>query len=75
MIQSVAPSGACAHVTGIDAEDAGITVQLFPFNNTPNNGGVYKVWVTPTADLNCDAPGQPALLRAAPQQDRQLQGP
>ena len=57
VIQSVAPSGACAHATGTDGEDAGITVQLFPFADTPNNGGVYKVWVTPTADLNCDAPG------------------
>jgi hypothetical protein len=56
-IQSVAPSGACAHVTGTDGEDLGITVQLFPFNDTPNNGGVYKVWVTPTVDLDCDAPG------------------
>ena len=56
-IQSVAPSGACAHVTGIDGEDLGITVQLFPFADTPNNGGVYKVWVTPTTELDCDAPG------------------
>lgn len=56
-IQSVAPSGACAHNTGTDGEDQGITVQLFPFDDTPNNGGVYKVWVTPTERLDCDAPG------------------
>lgn len=56
-IQSVTPSGSCAHVTGTDGEDLGITVQLFPFNDTPNNGGVYKVWVTPTDLLNCSAPG------------------
>jgi hypothetical protein len=56
-IQSVAPGGACAHATGIDGEDLGITVQLFPFDDTPNNGGVYKVWVTPTELLDCDAPG------------------
>ena len=30
VIQSVAPGGGCAHATGTDAEDAGITVQLFP---------------------------------------------
>ena len=36
VIQSVAPSGACAHATGTDGEDAGITVQLFPFADTPN---------------------------------------
>jgi hypothetical protein len=57
VIQSVAPSGACAHLTGDDGEDLGITVQLFPFADTPNNGGVYKVWVTPTELLDCDAPG------------------
>jgi hypothetical protein len=56
-IQSVAPSGACAHATGTDGEDLGITVQLFPYNDTPNNGGVYKVWVTPTSALDCAAPG------------------
>jgi hypothetical protein len=53
VIQSVAPSGACAHATGHDAEDLGITVQLYPFNDTPNPGGVYKVWVTPTSRLDC----------------------
>ena len=58
VIQSVAASGACAHATGISGEeDPGITVQLFPFLDTPNNGGVYKVWVTPTDQLDCDAPG------------------
>ena len=57
VIQSVAPSGGCAHATGTDGEDAGITVQLFPFSDTPNNGGVYKVWVSPTELLDCTAPG------------------
>jgi hypothetical protein len=55
VIQSVAPSGACAHATGDDGEDLGITVQLFPYADTPNNGGVYKVWVTPTSRLDCEA--------------------
>lgn len=57
VIQSVAPSGGCAHATGTDGEDAGITVQLFPYDDTPNNGGVYKVWVSPTDLLDCTAPG------------------
>jgi hypothetical protein len=57
VIQDVAPSGACAHATGSDGEDAGVTVQLFPYLNTPNNGGVYKVWVTPTSQLNCNTAG------------------
>ncbi len=57
VIQSVSPSGACAHAIGADLEDNGITVQLFPYNTTPNNGGVYKVWVSPTTLLDCSAPG------------------
>lgn len=57
VIQSVAPGGACAHVTGADGEDGGVTVQLFPYADTPNNGGVYKVWVTPTASLDCSGRG------------------
>lgn len=57
VIQSVTVSGACAHATGTDGEDQGITVQLFPYDDTPNNGGVYKVWVTPTSQLDCSAPG------------------
>jgi hypothetical protein len=57
VITSVAPSGACAHVTGVSGDDTGITVQLFPYADTPNNGGVYKVWVSPTFLLDCSAPG------------------
>ena len=57
VITSVAPSGACAHLTGTSTEDNGLTVQLFPYSNTPNPGGVYKVWVSPTDLLNCSAPG------------------
>jgi hypothetical protein len=57
VFQNVTPSGGCAHVTGRDGEDTGITVQLFPYDDTPNNGGVYKVWLTPTSQLDCDAPG------------------
>jgi hypothetical protein len=57
VIQNVTASGSCAHATGSDGEDSGKTVQLFPYNDTPNNGGVYKVWVTPTDLLDCNAPG------------------
>jgi len=58
IIVSTAPS-TCAvpHVTGTDVDhgDQGaITVQLFPFNDTPNNGGEYKVWVTMLADYVCN---------------------
>lgn len=39
------------HKTSPDADYGeqynAVVVQLMPFDNTPNNGGVYKVWVTP----------------------------
>lgn len=38
------------HLTGVDVDWASlgaITVQLMPYQDTPNPGGVYKVWVTP----------------------------
>jgi hypothetical protein len=38
------------HATGFDVDHGALTVQLFPYNDTPNPGGVYKVWVTPLAD-------------------------
>jgi len=57
VIQDVSASGICAHAIGSDGEDGGKTVQLFPYNDTPNNGGVYKVWVSPTSLLDCSAPG------------------
>jgi hypothetical protein len=44
-----------AHQSSTDLEDLGRTVQLFPFADTPNPGGVYKVWVSRTSDLNCKA--------------------
>ena len=47
-------SGAGDHVTGIDVDHGAITVQLMPYLDTPNNGGVYKVWVTPVADFTGD---------------------
>lgn len=38
------------HAQGVDSDHSelgAITVQLFPYDDTPNKGGVYKVWVTP----------------------------
>jgi hypothetical protein len=61
IITSVAPSGACAHVIGNDIDHPpAITVQLMPYDDTPNNGGVYKVWVTRVEDflLGCQELGQ-----------------
>ena len=48
----------CTHAIGVDIDhsDLGaITVQLMPYLRTPNNGGVYKVWVTPVEMFIGDA--------------------
>ena len=47
----------CEHNQGVDADHAelgAITVQLFPYDDTPNRGGVYKVWVTRVEDYAGD---------------------
>jgi hypothetical protein len=47
----------CQHATGVDLDQAAlgaITVQLYPYDDTPNNGGVYKVWVTPVEEYMGD---------------------
>ena len=51
IITSVAPSGECAHVTGVDVDHGAITVQLMPYDDTPNPGGVYKAWVVEVGDF------------------------
>jgi hypothetical protein len=35
------------HDTGKDTTGGGLTVQLWPFDETPNPGGEYKAWLTP----------------------------
>jgi len=54
IITSVVPTG-CQHVTGSDIDHGAITVQLMPYNDTPNNGGEYKVWVTMLGDYQCNS--------------------
>jgi len=41
--------GGCQHVTGTDQDYGALTVQLIPYDDTPNSGGEYKAWVTPVA--------------------------
>jgi len=41
----------CQHLTGLDIDHAATTVQLLPYDNTPNPGGVYKVWITRLEDF------------------------
>jgi hypothetical protein len=50
IIVNVTPSGLCAHLTGNDVDHDALTVQLMPYLDTPNHGGVYKVWVTLVED-------------------------
>jgi hypothetical protein len=51
-------SGLGNHNTGLDADHGATTIELCPFNNTPNPGGVYKAWVTPVGQFN----GDPTLV-------------
>jgi hypothetical protein len=46
LITGVVAAGGCEHVTGTDIDHGATTVQLLPYNDTPNPGGVYKVWAT-----------------------------
>jgi hypothetical protein len=61
VITAVVATG-CQHLTGDDVDHPPAkTVQLFPYKDTPNNGGVYKVWVTRVEDflLGCQELGIP----------------
>jgi hypothetical protein len=54
IITSTAPSPAgCAHLTGLDVDHGATTIQLLPYNDTPNPGGEYKVWATLTSNYAC----------------------
>lgn len=58
----------CEHKVGLDVDWNAKPVQLMPYANTPNNGGVYKAWVTRIEDfyLGCAAFGKtPAQALAA----------
>jgi hypothetical protein len=51
-------SGAGNHNTGSDIDHGAVTIELCPFLDTPNPGGVYKVWVTPVDQFV----GDPTLI-------------
>jgi len=51
VISGVVPNGGCEHQIGLDIDHGAVTVQLFPYNDTPNPGGVYKVWVVRVEDF------------------------
>lgn len=43
----------CEHQTGFDVDHGAVTVQLMPYLDTPNPGGVYKVWATLADNYVC----------------------
>ncbi len=52
IITGVIPFGGCEHATGDDTDHPPAkTVQLIPFDDTPNPGGVYKVWIIELNDF------------------------
>jgi hypothetical protein len=51
VITAVVVAGGCEHETGVDIDHGAVTVQLFPFDDTPNNGGVYKAWAVRVEDF------------------------
>lgn len=51
-------SGVGNHITGVDTDNNAVTIQLCPFDDTPNPGGVYKVWITPIDDFE----GYPTIV-------------
>lgn len=62
IIVDVNPAGACAHVTDNDVDHPPAkTVQMMPYNDTPNPGGVYKAWAIREDDflLGCAELGVP----------------
>jgi hypothetical protein len=49
------------HDTGLDIDHNATTVQLMPYKDTPNRGGVYKAWAVRLDDFleGCAALGEP----------------
>lgn len=55
----VAQPDGCQHVTGFDVDHGATTVQLMPYDDTPNPGGEYKAWMVTVEDFldGCEALG------------------
>ncbi len=54
VVGGVAQSAVDHLVDTVDPPCAGVRVQLAPYDNTPNNGGVYKVWITRKSDYEAN---------------------
>jgi hypothetical protein len=53
ILVTTSPTCTAPHVTGTSIDHGALTVQLMPYNDTPNNGGEYKAWVTPVSKFLC----------------------
>jgi hypothetical protein len=42
------------HDLGVSVDHLAISIQLMPYKNTPNRGGVYKAWATPIEHFDGD---------------------
>ena len=51
IITGVVPASGCEHLTGLDVDHGATTVQLMPYDDTPNPGGEYKAWVVTVEDF------------------------
>jgi hypothetical protein len=60
MVDYFGNSGDCVHQIGtgkcVDNNPDNISIQLAPFAQTPNEGGVYKVWMTKVSKYNPNNP-------------------
>ena len=72
IITGVVAFGGCQHVTGTDIDHNAVTVQLMPFNDTPNPGGEYKVWVTLLENYVCA--GNLAIVDCGPKKQGAAHG-
>ena len=45
------------HVTGATSPCGSLAIELLPYDDTPNAGGVYKVWITRISDFNTACSG------------------
>jgi len=60
LITGVVDQGGCQHATSNDTDHNAVTVQMIPYDDTPNNGGEYKAWVVTVDDFlaGCSALGE-----------------
>ncbi len=52
VIDEVLGESSCKHKQGNDVDHNAKTVQLYPYDDTPNRGGEYKVWATMVKDYD-----------------------